>query len=338
MEINILTNFFYKKKIYKLIRRIAPRLAIKCEYHPEIIYNYFEEYPRVYLGARDSSSPGYINIDENKQYKKYLDLVSAYDHLPFYDETVAYVEARIYEKKSDLEIESINKELHRILIPGGRVNLKFLAEQESKEKLNKAGFEKIVLELDSQSANQNKKFVQLIASKRKFIKQISQDKDKINNCSFYLSENEQEIIFKGKDVLIIGGGPEPSGAAQARRVENIKIINSSIRFEAIDHSFDSVCAINIIQDLTPSQLDHFFTWQAVRDKIYTSANVQPVVVTELEPFYAKWPENERLTFLKNLLRSSPTHGIVIIINCLEDLSELKEIEKNSRGLIWAPSK
>lgn len=92
------------------------------------------------------------------------------------------------------------------------------------------------------------------------------------------------------------------------------------------------------KELYQGQLDHFFTWQAVRDKIYTSANVQPVVVTELEPFYAKWPENERLTFLKNLLRSSPTHGIVIIINCLEDLSELKEIEKNSRGLIWAPSK
>ena len=89
--------------------------------------------------------------------------------------------------------------------------------------------------------------------------------------------------------------------------------------------------------LYQGRLDQFFTWQTVRDEIYTSANVQPVIVTELEPIYAKWPKNERLAFLKNLLRSEPSHGIVIIINCQEDLSELKEIEENSRGLIWAPS-
>jgi len=86
------------------------------------------------------------------------------------------------------------------------------------------------------------------------------------------------------------------------------------------------------------ELDKFFTWGTVRNEIYAKANIQPVIITELEAIYAKWPKDERLTFLKNLLRSESTCGIVIIINCQEDLSELKTIEKNSRGIIWAPSK
>lgn len=86
------------------------------------------------------------------------------------------------------------------------------------------------------------------------------------------------------------------------------------------------------------RLDKFFSWKTIRDQIYTEANIQPVIVTELEPIYTKWPADERLAFLKNLLRSEPACGIVIIINCQEDLGELKEIENNSRGLIWAPSK
>ena len=87
-----------------------------------------------------------------------------------------------------------------------------------------------------------------------------------------------------------------------------------------------------------NRLDEFLTWQTVRDEIYGEAKEAPVIVTELEPFYAKWPPEERLSFMKNLIRSEPAHGIVIIINCQEDLSELNKIEKNSRGLIWAPSK
>ena len=90
--------------------------------------------------------------------------------------------------------------------------------------------------------------------------------------------------------------------------------------------------------LYKGSLDRFFTWQTVRSEIYRSANVQPVIVTELEPIYDKWPEDERLAFLKNFIRSEPAHGIVIIINCQEDLSELEKIEENSRGLIWAPSR
>ena len=92
------------------------------------------------------------------------------------------------------------------------------------------------------------------------------------------------------------------------------------------------------KELYQGKLDKFFTWGTVRDQIYTEANVQPVIITELEPFYAKWPEDERLAFLKNLLRSEPAYGIIIIINCQENLRELKEIKENSRGIIWAPSK
>ncbi len=87
-----------------------------------------------------------------------------------------------------------------------------------------------------------------------------------------------------------------------------------------------------------SRLGEFLTWQAVRDEIYAEANDQTVIVTELEPFYAKWPVDERHAFFKNIVRSEPSQGIVMIINCQEDLSDLKQIEENSRGLIWSPSK
>lgn len=86
-----------------------------------------------------------------------------------------------------------------------------------------------------------------------------------------------------------------------------------------------------------NRLDEFFTWQTIRDEIYQAANADILIVYELEPFYAKWPEDERLAFFKNLLRSEPAKGIILIINCKEDLSAIKEIKENNRGLIWAPS-
>lgn len=92
------------------------------------------------------------------------------------------------------------------------------------------------------------------------------------------------------------------------------------------------------QERYKGRLDQFFTWQCIRDELYATANIQPVIATELEPIYAKWPVDERLAFLRNLLRSSPVYSIVLTINCQEDLSELQAIEENSRGLIWAPSK
>ena len=81
-----------------------------------------------------------------------------------------------------------------------------------------------------------------------------------------------------------------------------------------------------------NRLNEFLTWQTVRDEIYDEAKEAPVIVTELEPFYAKWPTEERLSFVKNLIRSEPAHGIVIIINCQEDLSELNKIEENFENI------
>lgn len=90
--------------------------------------------------------------------------------------------------------------------------------------------------------------------------------------------------------------------------------------------------------LYQNRLNEFLTWQTVRDDIYQAANKDIVIVSELEPFYAKWPEDERFAFFKSILRSEPKKGILLIINCLEDLSAIREIEENNRGLIWAPSK
>ena len=86
------------------------------------------------------------------------------------------------------------------------------------------------------------------------------------------------------------------------------------------------------------RLDEFLTWQTIRDEIYHAANYDIVIVSELEPFYAKLPEDERFSFFKNILRSEPAKGIILIINCQEDLSAINKIESNSRGIIWAPSK
>jgi len=85
------------------------------------------------------------------------------------------------------------------------------------------------------------------------------------------------------------------------------------------------------------RLNEFFIWQDIRDELYLMANKQATVATNLEPIYAKWPVDERLAFLKNILQSEPEHPLVLMLNCQVDLSGLKAIEENSRGLIWAPS-
>jgi hypothetical protein len=108
--------------------------------------------------------------------------------------------------------------------------------------------------------------------------------------------------------------------------------------ERIEEIADILCAkVFNFKQRYQNRLDEFLTWQSVRDEICLAANNDIVIVSELEPFYAKWPEDERFAFFKNLLRSEPVKGIILIINCQEDLSSIKKIEANSRGLIWAPS-
>ncbi len=91
------------------------------------------------------------------------------------------------------------------------------------------------------------------------------------------------------------------------------------------------------QEKYRGRLDYFYTWQNIRTQIYTTAKNKPVIVTNLEPIYAKWPISERLTFIKSMLKSEPQHTICMVLNCQEDLSELKAIEENSRGIIWVPA-
>ena len=84
------------------------------------------------------------------------------------------------------------------------------------------------------------------------------------------------------------------------------------------------------------RLDQFFTWQTIRNEIYDAANARPILVRELELLYAKWEPTERLAFLKSLLQSEPVHPVLIVIICQEDLSPLRAIPQNSRGVIWIP--
>lgn len=83
-------------------------------------------------------------------------------------------------------------------------------------------------------------------------------------------------------------------------------------------------------------LNTFFTWSKVREEIYSDSCNAPVIVTNLEPFYSKWTVEERLTFLRNILRTESPYGIIVILYCLENLTEIRSIPENSRGLIWAP--
>jgi hypothetical protein len=86
------------------------------------------------------------------------------------------------------------------------------------------------------------------------------------------------------------------------------------------------------------RLNEFFIWQDIRNQLYEMANEQATIALDIEPLYAKWPDDERVTFLKSILLSEPKHPLVLLLNCQEDLSGLQEINENSRGLIWAPSK
>jgi hypothetical protein len=83
-------------------------------------------------------------------------------------------------------------------------------------------------------------------------------------------------------------------------------------------------------------LNKFFIWQDIRNQLYEVANSQATIAVDIEPIYAKWPNRERLAFLKNLLQSEPKYPLVLMMNCQENLSVLQGIYGNNRGLIWAP--
>ena len=93
-----------------------------------------------------------------------------------------------------------------------------------------------------------------------------------------------------------------------------------------------------IEESYKGRLNEFFIWQDIRNQLYKLANTQATIVTNLEPIYAKWPDHERLAFLKNILLSEPKHPLILLLTCQENLTELQDIDKSSRGIIWVPSK
>lgn len=84
------------------------------------------------------------------------------------------------------------------------------------------------------------------------------------------------------------------------------------------------------------ELESFFTRRKIQEEIREGCSMQPLLVTSLEPFYSKWPEEERYAFLRYMLRTETTHGVVLLLYCREDLEEIKKISENNRGTIWTP--
>lgn len=84
-------------------------------------------------------------------------------------------------------------------------------------------------------------------------------------------------------------------------------------------------------------LETFLTWDKVHTELRALSSSTPIVVSNLEPFYSKWGTKDRLDFLHYMLRTELTNGIVIILYCQENLAEIRSIDENSRGAIWALS-
>lgn len=85
------------------------------------------------------------------------------------------------------------------------------------------------------------------------------------------------------------------------------------------------------------QLSSFIGRAAIVDEILVSACTLPVVVTNIEYFYDKWKEHERIDFVRHLLRRDGHRGIVLLLYADEDFSSIiKVIPPNNRGIIWNP--
>ena len=84
------------------------------------------------------------------------------------------------------------------------------------------------------------------------------------------------------------------------------------------------------------ELETFFTRRKIQEEIRENSAESPLVVTGLEPFYSKWPVEERFSFLRYMLRMEDTRGVALLLYCREDLTELGKINENNRGVIWAP--
>ena len=88
------------------------------------------------------------------------------------------------------------------------------------------------------------------------------------------------------------------------------------------------------EDTYKGQLDKFQTRYFIRSKIIEKARESAVIVFNIEHHYDKWRIDERISFIRDLIRQDGHKGIILFIYCEEDLSTLKKITERNRGVIW----
>ncbi|QTA79044.1 Uncharacterized protein dnl_12930 [Desulfonema limicola] len=104
---------------------------------------------------------------------------------------------------------------------------------------------------------------------------------------------------------------------------------------------DEICSITDFelfdfQKVYQKRLHLFIPRNSIRTEIVTNAAKQPVIFINIEFFYNKWTEEERIAFLKDIIRQDGHKGIVLIMYCEEEFLSVIEIPENSRGVIWNP--
>ncbi|MBF0203945.1 MAG: hypothetical protein HQK67_06430 [Desulfamplus sp.] len=82
-------------------------------------------------------------------------------------------------------------------------------------------------------------------------------------------------------------------------------------------------------------LETFLTRNIVQTELRGLSLLKPIIVSNLEPFYSKWQTDERLDFIRYMLRTEMPNGVVIVLYCQENLADIRAIDPNNRGYIWA---
>jgi hypothetical protein len=83
-------------------------------------------------------------------------------------------------------------------------------------------------------------------------------------------------------------------------------------------------------------METFLTRNTIHSELWAASKKDRILVTNLEPFYSKWPIDERLAFLRYLLRTEVPNEAALFLYCKENLAEISSLDEKSRGIIWAP--
>ena len=85
------------------------------------------------------------------------------------------------------------------------------------------------------------------------------------------------------------------------------------------------------------RLASFIGRSDIAEEIIGLAADGPLIVANIEHFYDKWTINERIDFIRHILRRDGHRGVILVIYCNENLSPIvKEVGSNDRGTIWNP--